>query len=98
MRRRAETGVEPPARLRSFDVKEWLPLVDPDDYDPDRYRSVVDGELRGKPSMTLEAWRHGQAREMWSHARLDWCRRYGWSGGLSVLDLLRQQARGRGDG
>ena len=85
--------MEPPARLVAYDTAEWLPLVDPDGYDPERYRNRRDGESYGEPRMSLEDWRHGQAWGLWTRARHDWCQQHGWPGGLDIIDLFRQEVR-----
>jgi hypothetical protein len=84
---------EPAARLRAYDPVDWLPLVDPDGYDPDRYRNRRDGQPYGEPRVTFEDWRRQEAWGQWTRARLDWCSEHGWPGGLDVVDLLREQVR-----
>lgn len=96
MRRRVPPLVhEPPGPLLVFDLAEWLPLVDPGGYDPEAYRNRGPGGPYGPPVLSAENWRRGKAWGLWSQARLDWCDRYGWPGGLGVVDLLRQQVAAR---
>lgn len=82
MRRREvrDERVEPPARLRAFDVAEWLAEVDQAGYDPARFRS-----------WSHENWRRNEALSAWGRARLAWQSEHGWPGGLDALDLLREQ-------
>jgi hypothetical protein len=86
---------EPAARLRAYDPADWLPLVDPDDYDPDDFRNRRDWQPYGEPRVAFEDWRRQQAWNLWTRARLDWCGVHGWPGGLDVVDLLRESAHVR---
>ncbi len=96
MRRRLDRGVpEPPARLRAFDPADWLPSVDVLAYDPDRFRNRTDGVPYGEPTLSLHTWQHQEARSLWSRARLAWHQEYGWPGGLTAVDLLRQERAAR---
>lgn len=90
MKRREPAPVEPPARLVAFDLGEWLPLVDPAGYDPERYRNRSNGAPIGEPRVSLKSWRESEALSLWSHARMDWQAEYGWPGELTVVDLLKQ--------
>ncbi len=56
---------------------------------PDR-KGVGGPPVYGEPRCTFEDWRRQQAFSMWSRARLDWCSRYGWPGGLDYVELLRE--------
>lgn len=94
MRRRARTDiVEPPGRLVAYDEADWLPLVDPSEYDPESYRNRRNGEPYGEPRFRFEDWRRGQAFGLWTRARHDWCREHGWPGGWDIIDLMRQEVR-----
>jgi len=96
MRRRVKADlIEPPGRLLVYDPAEWLPLVDPTGYDVDRWRNIRNGVPDGEPHLSAEGWRQTEARTMWMHTRLDWCQRFGWPGGLTVLDLLRMAVADR---
>ncbi len=93
MRRRQRTPpgfVEPPARLLAFDLADWLPLVDASEYHPDDFRNIRDHVPYGPPRMSFEDWRRDRAWHLWSQARLDWCDRHGWPGGLDVVEVLQQ--------
>ncbi len=90
-RRREPPGyVEPPPRLLAFDLADWLPLVDPSGYDPDDHRNRMNHVPVGPVRFSFEDWRRQQAWNLWSQARLDWCKRYGWPGGLDVVEVLQQ--------
>lgn len=96
MRRRPRTVDpmhEPPTRLRAYDPADWLPLVDPDEYHPDDWRNIRDGQPYGEPRFTFADWRTDQARHMWAKARHDWCDEHGWPGGQDFIDLMRQEVR-----
>ncbi len=98
MRRRERTPpgfVEPPGRLLAFDLAEWLPLVDATEYHPDDFRNIRDRVPYGPPRMSFEDWRRDQAWHLWSSARLDWCDRHGWPGGLDWLELFQQTVQMR---
>ncbi len=91
MRRRARLAeVAPPARLRQFVCEDWLPLVDPSDYRPERYRNIRAGEPYGPPHVTQEAWVRQEACALWTRARIDWMREHGWPGRLDAVDLIRE--------
>ncbi len=93
MRRRQRTPpgyVEPPPRLLAFDLADWLPLVDASAYHPDNFRNIRDHVPYGPPRMSFEDWRRDRAWHLWSDARLSWCERHGWPGGLDCLELLQQ--------
>ncbi len=95
MRRRLCRAVpEPPARLVAFDPVDWLPMVDVLAYDPDHFRNRKDGVPYGE-SISLEAWREQEARLLWGRARLAWHQEHGWPGGLTAVDLLRQERAAR---
>jgi hypothetical protein len=87
--------LEPPARLLAFEPADWLPQVGPSDDDAEQHRNVSDGVRVGPPSVSAPAWRLQQARRLWLRARLAWCREHGWPGGLTALDLLRQEVAAR---
>ncbi len=89
-RRQREMAVEPPARLLVFDAADWLPLVDPSGYDPDDHGNRMSHVPIGPVRCSFEDWRRQQAWNLWSRARVDWCRKYGWPGGLDWLELLQQ--------
>ena len=93
MRRRdlGDGPIEPPSRLRCYDPAEWLPLVDLDGWDPDRYRNRGPDGFHGEPYWTLDDWRHHEAHQLWKKARYAWVKLHGWPGGLSVLDMLREE-------
>lgn len=92
MRRRDDRPqVEPPARLRCYDAAEWLPLVDLDGYDPDRYRNRGPEGFRGEPTFSAHDWRDLEAHQLWARARYAWVKLHGWPGGLTVLDLIRAE-------
>ncbi len=96
MRRRArqvDPADEPPARLRAYDPADWLPLVDVDEYQPDDWRNIRDGQPYGEPRVTFDNWRTDQAWHMWSKARHEWCDEHGWPGGLDVINLMQQEVR-----
>lgn len=96
MRRRAgpvDPAHEPPARLIAYDEADWLPLVDPDDYDPERYRNRGPDGPYGEPRFTFENWLRQEAWNLWTRARHDWCQQYGWPGGLTIVDLFRQEVQ-----
>ncbi len=97
MRRRVqEVAPEPPAKLLVFDVADWLPMVDLSEYDPEMYRNRGMNEPYGEPSLSLQDWQHQQARTLWGRARRAWHDEHGgWPGGLSPLDLLRQEVADR---
>ncbi len=94
MRRRFYRATpEPPARLRAFDPAEWLPLVDVLAYGPDGHRNrtacrTASRGFRCALGSTRRPSRCGRAR-------LAWHQEYGWPGGLSPLDLLRQERAAR---
>ena len=93
MRRRQPQSVpESPARLRAFDPADWLPLVDLDEYDPEAHRCRNAQGPYGPPMLSRETWAVQQARALWGRARCDWREEHGgWPGGVSPLDLLRQE-------
>ncbi len=96
MRRRVqEVAPEPPAKLRAFDARDWLPMVDLSEYDPEMYRNRGPGGPYGPPSVSLEDWARQQTRNLWSRARLAWHQEHGWPGGLTAVDLLRQERAAR---
>lgn len=88
MRRRPRPTavVEPPARLVALDVEEWLPLVNAVEYD----RAGQSGEPQD-----FDEWSLMQAHRLWSSARHAWLAEHGWPGGLTMLDLLRQDVTER---
>ncbi len=91
-RRQQQTVPEPPARLLAFDPADWLPLLDARAYDPDMYRQRRDGVPYGDPSVSFRNWQHQEARSLWGRARRAWHEEHGgWPGGLTPLDLLRQE-------
>ena len=79
----------------AFDPADWLPLVDPDDYDPLLWTNRGPDGPRGEPTLTLDGWVDREARTLWFRARMDWCRQYGWPGGKDWLDLLRESRENR---
>ncbi len=98
MRRRVRELVqeEPPAKLRAFDPAVWEPLVDVSEYDPEQHRNRGPNGPYGPPSLSREDWKHQQARLLWGRARRAWHDEHGgWPGGLSPLDLLRQEVAAR---
>ncbi len=101
MRRRVQEVVpEPPAKLRVFDARDWLPMVDLSEYDPEQHRNRGPDGPYGPPTISLETWREQQARLLWGRARRAWHDQHGgWPGGLTPLDLLREElaARRRAD-
>ncbi len=75
---------EPPARLRTYDPADWLSLVDQTRYD------------REAPRLSREDWLRQEARALWGRARLEWHDEHGgWPGGLTPIDLLREQMASR---
>jgi hypothetical protein len=97
MKRRMPAPPDPPARLLTFSAEDWLPLVDPAGYDPDRHRNISNGVPYGEPHMTAEQWRLGEALSLWSRARQDWHREHGWPGHMEYFDLMRDSMRVRRD-
>lgn len=93
-RRQHRQQGEPPARLAVYDEGEWLPLVDPAGYDPDRHRGIRDGLPYGQPRPSLAAWRRQEASRLWARARLDWLAEHGWPG-MTRVELLRDTAAAR---
>ncbi|WP_270888625.1 hypothetical protein [Pedococcus sp. 5OH_020] len=85
----------PPDRLLAYLEADWLPLVDPSEYDPDRHRNITDGRHVGAPSLSQRQWCRSQAQRLWARARLDWLDQHGWPGGLDAIDLLRQSLETR---
>jgi hypothetical protein len=98
--RRRERGevIEPPGHLVAFHRNDWVPLVDPAGYDPDRHRNRGPDGPYGPSWMSYDNWLEGEAQSLWTSARLQWCREHGWPGGLDVLDLLRQAVNVRRGG
>ncbi len=95
-----QVAQELPAKLRVFDARDWLPMVDPSGYNPEMYRNRGMNGPYGEPSLSFENWKHQQARTLWGRGRRAWHDEHGgWPGGLSPLDLLRQElaARRRAD-
>ena len=93
MRRRApklNPADEPPARLRSFDLADWLPLVNLAEYHEDDWRDRRNWQPVGPVKFPLEAWRRDQAWHLFIRARLDWHKEHGWPGGLDFVELLQQ--------
>ncbi len=97
LRRRQQNRLpEPPPRLLEFNPADWLPLVPPAGYNPDMYRNRGVNGPYGEPSLSFENWWHQQARTLWGHARRAWHDQHGgWPGGLSPVDLLRQEVADR---
>lgn len=91
--RPVDPATAPPARLVDFDPADWLPLVDPSDYHPDDWRNIRNHVPYGEPRFSFDNWRRQEAWNLWTRARYDWCEQYGWPGGLTVLDLMQEQAR-----
>ncbi len=93
MRRRQQNLLpEPPARLLEFNPADWLPLVDATDYSAEMYRNRGVNGPYGEPSLSFENWKHQQARTLWGRARRAWHDEHGGCpGGLSPLDLLREE-------
>jgi hypothetical protein len=87
--------VNPPGRLLVFDPADWLPLVDPAEYDPDEHRNRRDGQPYGEVKQHPDEWAMYRAHRLWSRERHAWHDRYGWPGGLTMLDLLRQDVTER---
>ena len=79
----------------AYDPADWLPLVDPDEYDPLRWTNRNAQGYYGGPRTSQHDWLRQQARTLWTRARLDWCKQYGWPGGKDVLDLLRESRENR---
>ncbi len=94
-RRAASDRVQPPARLLVFEPADWLPRVDASGFESEQHRNVRDGVRVGPLRLSVPAWRLQQARSLWLRARLAWCREHGWPGGLTGLDLLRQELAAR---
>jgi hypothetical protein len=94
MRLRQAEVLAPPARLVAFDPADWTPLVGEQRYNPENHRLRSKGGA-GPVTVTLAQWQHSQAYAFWTQARLDWCELKGWPGGLSVVDLLREQRLSR---
>jgi len=86
---------EPPARLRAFYPDEWLPLVDPDEYDPDDYRDRMNWEPVGPVRLSSADWRLNRAWRVWSRARMEWHKEHGWPGGLDYVELTQETVRMR---
>ena len=98
MRRRERSepsGLRPPPELAAYDEARWLPLVDPEGYDVDAYRQVRDRRPFGPARLSFDAWRRGEAGRLWFRERVDWYRAHGWPGGMTQLDLLREEARAK---
>ncbi len=97
VRRRQQNRLpEPPPRLLAFNAADWLTLVDLANYNPEMYRNRGVNGPYGEPSLSLQDWRHQQARTLWSRARRAWHDEYGgWPGGVSPLDLLRDELAAR---
>ncbi len=93
MRRRQQEGTPPPAELVEYDAAVWLPRVDPDGYRADHYRNRNPDGPYGPVRYTFEAWHRDRARGLWRRARQDWCAEPGWPGGLTRVDLLREEGR-----
>lgn len=65
-------------------------MVDPSGHASETYRNRGPHGPYGEPSLLL------QDRSMWGRARLAWHEQHGgWPGGLSPLDLLRQEMAAR---
>ncbi len=95
-RRQQNRLPEPPSRLLAFNPAEWLPLVDPSGYNPEMYRNRGVNGPYGEPSLSLQNWMNQEARTLWGRARRGWHDEHGgWAGGLSPLDLLRQEVADR---
>ncbi len=87
-----EVVPEPPAKMLVFDPPDWLPMVDLSEYDPELYRNRGPDGPYGPPSLSREDWVRQQARLLWGRARRAWHDEHGgWPGGLSPLDLLREE-------
>jgi hypothetical protein len=97
MRRRPppDDVVQPPGRLLAFDPNDWLGMVDLAGYDPDEHRNRRDGLPYGEVKHHQDEWALFRAHQLWSRERHAWRDRYGWPGGLSMLDLLRQDVAER---
>ncbi len=97
MRRRQQNRLpEPPPRLLRFNAAEWFPLVDPSGYNPGMYQNRSPDGPYGEPWLSFENWKHQQARTLWGRARRAWHAEHGgWPGGLSPVDLLRQEVADR---
>ena len=52
--RRVDPADAPPARLLAYDSADWLPLVDVDEYHPDDWRNIRDGQPYGEPRFSFE--------------------------------------------
>lgn len=95
--RRRERPVEaqPPAHLLAYDPADWLPQVDDAAYDPEQHRNIHAGERVGGPHYMHACWRQSQALQLWSRARQEWLHEHGWPGGVTIVDLLREDVRVR---
>ncbi|MGY1778764.1 hypothetical protein [Geodermatophilus sp. SYSU D01036] len=79
-----------------FDATDWLPLVDDSEYDPEMHRAYrLPDRPPGPTTKSLAQWRQDQAESLWTRARLDWCQRFGWPGGLDIVELMQQMVAGR---
>lgn len=90
MKRRSPPRMEPPARLLAFKESDWLPQVNPDDYDPEAHRGISNGVRVGEPGLTRENWRRGVAFTTWSRARMAWQAEHGWPDEKDSIELLRE--------
>ncbi len=70
--------------------------MDLSEYDPELYRHRGSDGPYGPPSLSFEDWQHQRARTLLGRARRAWHDEHGgWPGGLSPLDLLRQEVAAR---
>lgn len=93
MRRRARplTAEDmPPARLVEYREQDWLSLVDPADYNPNRWRGITGGRHAGEPELSRREWREREAVVLWARARFAWQLEHGWPGGLGLIDLIKE--------
>jgi hypothetical protein len=96
VRRRApaiDPAHEPPPRLLSFSLEDWLPLVDVTEYNPDDWRDIRNWEPVGPVKFLFKDWHRDQAWHLFCRARLDWCQQYGWPGGLDYIQVMQEQVR-----
>lgn len=86
---------EPPARLRAFDVRDWLSLIDASEYDRNDYRDIRNHQPVGPVKMSFEDWRTAQAWRLFTTGRLDWCEEHGWLNGMDVVQVLQETVQMR---